>query len=209
MIGGFVYHGSGVPALAGKYVFGDLSGNATTNGGRLFVLDDLSSGTIRELQIGIDDHRLGSFLKAFGRDAAGEIYLLVDSAIGPTGSGGRLLKIVWAPAAPAFVNLSTRMKVLSEENVLIGGFIVVGSAPQPVVLRGIGPSISVNGQPVGGTMQNPFLELHDASGKLLDSNDDWQTNPQSRNSSAEIWRPPTRANRPSLVSCNRAPIPRF
>jgi len=39
---------------------------------------------------------LGSFLKGFGEDDAGEIYVLIDSNIGPSGTGGKVLKIVQA-----------------------------------------------------------------------------------------------------------------
>jgi hypothetical protein len=41
-----------------------------------------------------------------------------------------------------------------------------------VVLRAIGPSLEAFG--VNGALQDPKLELHDASGALLDSNDNWQ-----------------------------------
>src|SRR5205823_65825 len=46
------------------------------------------------------------------------------------------------PAAQA-LNLSTRMRVETGDNVGIGGFIITGSAPKPVILRGIGPSLPV------------------------------------------------------------------
>ena len=51
VIGGFVYRGSAVLALPGKYVFGDLTGPGTVSG-RLFYLDDLTSGTIKEFSTG-------------------------------------------------------------------------------------------------------------------------------------------------------------
>lgn len=172
VIGGMVYRGAAIPSLFGRYVFGDLSG---TGSGRLFYLDDLNPGPVRELRIGDDDHALGLFLKAFGRDSAGEIYVIADSNIGPGGTGGRLLKMVQATPSPALLNVSTRMKVQTGENVLIGGFIVIGGAPKPLILRGLGPSL-----PVNGTLQNPLLELHDGSGRLIDSNDDWGTNPRKQ-----------------------------
>jgi glucose/arabinose dehydrogenase len=185
VIGGFVYHGSALPSLAGKYVFGDLSAVASEGAGgmptgRLFYLDNLSSSTIQELRLGYDERALGLFLKGIGQDATGEIYVLADSNIGPSGTGGSVLKIVPPPAQPALLNLSTRLKVETGENVLIGGFIVVGSAPKTVVLRGIGPSLNVNGQPVPGTLPDPVLELHDGAGNTIDSNDDWMTNPHKQ-----------------------------
>ncbi|MFL6585043.1 MAG: PQQ-dependent sugar dehydrogenase [Chthoniobacterales bacterium] len=180
VVGGYVYHGSGIPALKGMYVFGDFSTSFTKADGHLFYLDSFNGGTIRQLRIGHDDRTLGLYLKAFGRDAAGEIYALADAKLGPSGSGGVVLKLVPITASPALLNVSTRMRVQTGENVLIGGFIVTGSAPKNVALRGLGPSISFNGQPLAGTLPNPFLELHDGTGALLKSNDDWQSGPDKQ-----------------------------
>jgi calcineurin-like phosphoesterase family protein/Big-like domain-containing protein/purple acid phosphatase-like protein len=65
-------------------------------------------------------------------------------------------------------NLSTRLKVETGDNALIGGFIITGTQPKKVIVRAIGPSLSV-----AGKLANPSLELHDGSGALLASNDDW------------------------------------
>ena len=79
-------------------------------------------------------------------------------------------------ASPAptsrLVNLSTRMEVGTGNNVMIGGFIIQGDQLKKIVLRAIGPSLSSSG--VVGTLQDPKLELHDAAGTLLASNDNWQ-----------------------------------
>jgi hypothetical protein len=80
------------------------------------------------------------------------------------------------PRPTQFANIATRLDVETGVNALIGGFIITGSAPKQVLLRGIGPSLSVNGVPLPGALQNPTLELHDGSGKIIASNDDWQTN---------------------------------
>jgi|GEM_PF-2531703 len=65
-------------------------------------------------------------------------------------------------------NLSTRLKVDTGDNALIGGFIVTGTQPKKVIVRAIGPSL-----PFVGKLENPTLELHDGTGALLASNDDW------------------------------------
>lgn len=72
------------------------------------------------------------------------------------------------------VNISTRLAIGTSENVLIGGFIITGNAPKKVILRAIGPSLSANGQPVEGRLQDTVLELHAGDGGLLGSNDDWR-----------------------------------
>ena len=65
-------------------------------------------------------------------------------------------------------NISTRLPVQTDDNVLIGGFIVTGAQPKRVIVRGIGPSLSVP-----GALADPMLELRDGSGALLESNDNW------------------------------------
>ena len=75
-----------------------------------------------------------------------------------------------AQAVSSVVNISTRMVVQTGDNVLIGGFIVSGTGQKNIILRAIGPSL-----PVGGALADPILELHDASGRLLLSNDNWRT----------------------------------
>ena len=69
------------------------------------------------------------------------------------------------------LNISTRMEVLTGDNVLIGGFIVTGSDAKKVLIRAIGPSL-----PVGGALADPVLELHDGSGNVIASNDNWKVN---------------------------------
>ena len=74
------------------------------------------------------------------------------------------------PVPNGAANISTRLSVGTEENVLIGGFITQGNAPMKLVIRGIGPSL-----PLGGLLANPYLELH--SGALtIASNDNWKDN---------------------------------
>ncbi len=93
VIGGYLYRGALAPALAGKYVFGDLFGS--TGSARLFY-SDLTDGTILEFKPGGQNPLEGSFLKGFGRDDAGEIYVLADTNIGPSGTGGQAFKIIRA-----------------------------------------------------------------------------------------------------------------
>jgi glucose/arabinose dehydrogenase len=98
IVGGFVYRGSALPELAGKYVFGDFSRGFTQPGGRLFTAD-LGTGLIEELVIGLDDRPLGLYLKGFGVDAGGELYVLGSTALGPYGTTGVVLRLA-APVLP-------------------------------------------------------------------------------------------------------------
>lgn len=80
------------------------------------------------------------------------------------------------PPPPQAQNLSTRLSVQTGQNVLIGGFIITGpsGSTKTIAVRGLGPSLSVNGTPVAGRLPDPFLELHNASGALIAANDNWK-----------------------------------
>jgi hypothetical protein len=80
--------------------------------------------------------------------------------------------------ATRLMNISTRGKVGIGNEVLIGGFIVGGGDSKTVILRALGPSLATGAHPLTGTLANPVLELHDVSGNLLSSNDDWVNSPQ-------------------------------
>lgn len=94
IVGGYVYRGSAVGTLAGKYVTGDW-GNFSVPSGRLFYLD--SGNVFKEFRIGREDRPLGEWVKGFGEDAAGELYVCVGRTLGPVGTSGRVLKIVPVP----------------------------------------------------------------------------------------------------------------
>lgn len=87
----------------------------------------------------------------------------------------RLPEILTSSAAAALpgqlLNISTRGFVQTGDNVLIGGFIITGTEAKKIVLRAIGPSLSAAG--LGNVLSDPSLELRDASGVLIASNDNW------------------------------------
>jgi hypothetical protein len=72
---------------------------------------------------------------------------------------------------------------------MIGGFIVRGNAPKPVVLRGLGPSLSNFGIPAANVLNDPVLELHGASGALIVANDNWKDSPQKAQIQGTIFQP--------------------
>src|SRR5207244_260490 len=69
-------------------------------------------------------------------------------------------------------NISTRSFVQTANNVMIGGFIVRGNQAKSVILRAIGPELSQFGVP--NPLADPTLELHNANGALIASNNNWQ-----------------------------------
>ena len=76
------------------------------------------------------------------------------------------------------VNISTRGRVETGDNVMIGGFIVGGNEPARVVVRALGPSLTGDGVP--GALQDPHLQLVDSSGTLVAENDGWRSTQESQ-----------------------------
>lgn len=74
-------------------------------------------------------------------------------------------------------NISTRSRVESGDNVMIGGFILGGTTGTDVIIRAIGPSLVPNG--VTDALLDPTLELYDSNGALLASNDNWRSDQEA------------------------------
>jgi hypothetical protein len=75
-------------------------------------------------------------------------------------------------------NISTRGFVQTQDRVMIGGFTLGGNQNNTrIALRGIGPSLSQFG--LTTVLADPTLELHDANGTTLVTNDDWTDDPIS------------------------------
>jgi hypothetical protein len=72
-------------------------------------------------------------------------------------------------------NISTRSFVQTGDNVMIGGFIVQGEQAKRVIIRAIGPELAAPPFNVPDALANPTLELHDETGALVATNDNWRT----------------------------------
>ena len=104
IIGGFVYRGTKIPALSGRYVCGEFA-VTFANDGRLFHLD--ANDAVVEFPL-VGQAAMGRFVLGFGQDRDGEIYVLVNSTGIPFADGGgqatgAILRL--APEAP-FVDLA-------------------------------------------------------------------------------------------------------
>jgi hypothetical protein len=99
-------------------------------------------------------------------------------------------------------NISTRGFVATEENVMIGGFIVggEGASSTAVVLRAIGPSLGALG--VADPLQDPTLELHDSDGMQIAFDDDWKDSQQ-----AELRRQALTDDREAAIEADLSPEP--
>ena len=99
--------------------------------------------------------------------ASGNFGSITSNAQIALGADGATVQVNGAnPPAPKALNISTRMRVEAGDNVLIAGFIVTGSQPKRVIIRGLGPSL-----PVAGALADPILELD--GGAVI--NDDWRS----------------------------------
>jgi cytochrome c peroxidase len=105
--------------------------------------------------------------------ASGTITLInVPPGVGPTPTPTP------APPAAQALNISTRLGAGAGDNAMIGGFIIAGTAPKTVLIRGLGPTLSNFG--LTGLLNDPVLELRGSDGSLLVQNDNWKDSQQSQ-----------------------------
>jgi hypothetical protein len=98
-----------------------------------------------------------------------------------------------APASPdatvsltpsgQLLNIATRLRVQTGDNVLIGGFIITGTDAKKVLIRGIGPSLANAG--ITNALGDTTLELYQGT-TLLASNDNWKVSSDGSSQQAEI-----------------------
>jgi hypothetical protein len=98
---------------------------------------------------------------------------IVSGVNGLTGVGLPEVYDLSGDSGSVLTNLSTRAFVQTGDDVLIGGLILQGTQPKKVLVRAIGPELAQNGIPT--PLADPTLELYDATGALIASNDNWMT----------------------------------
>jgi glucose/arabinose dehydrogenase len=98
IVGGFVYRGTAIADLDGKYIFGVFSEDeeGTPNGKIFSATPGGSTWSYEPIQLKDKPDNLGMYLKGFGQDNSGEVYLLTSTETGPTGNSGKVMKIVQA-----------------------------------------------------------------------------------------------------------------
>lgn len=103
----------------------------------------------------------------------GSYTAILQGVNGTTGVGLVELYDLTPQSNSRIANISTRGKVETNDNVMIGGFIVGRNEPTKVIVRAIGPSLSAHG--VTGALVDPTLDLHDANGTRFSGNDNWRS----------------------------------
>src|ERR1700674_2527418 len=146
-------------------------------------LDWSPDGTqlVFDLGLQVDSGVVGLLQRA--QSATNQIYVVNVNGTGLTqlrgnGNGTPSWSRTSASQQPITLgNISTRMRVGNGDNAMIGGFIITGSQSKKVIIRGMGPSLGAAG--VQGALTDPLLELHDGSGAIIATNDNWQQAPNT------------------------------
>ena len=121
-----------------------------------------------------------TFSFTFPNPGTFEYFCKIHVSMGMAG----VIRVVPVPTLPAQpLNISTRLRVQTGENVMIGGFIITGTAPKKVILRAIGPSLISSG--IQEFLADPVIELHNASTALA-TNDNWKTRSDGSSQQAEV-----------------------
>jgi hypothetical protein len=160
--------------LAGNVTF---TGSLNSEASKTYRLEFFASSSADSSGHGEGETLLG--FKDVTTDASGDIsfsatFPIVGTAVAfsatATDPNGNTSEFSGAFATKS-LNISTRVKVLAGDNLLIGGFIVTGTSPVKVIVRAIGPSLGTQG--VSGALADPVLELHESNGTIV-SNDNWR-----------------------------------
>lgn len=99
------------------------------------------------------------------------------TSLGQIGSGSDAVTDISVAQPTHLLNISTRARVGTGEDVLIAGFIAGGSAPMRVIARAIGPSLS--GAGISEPLADPVLQVFDGNGNLIGSNDNWRSSQET------------------------------
>lgn len=177
----FIQHSEGAaPALTGSVWY--QSGKAITSSLNVFGRDKRqfsyqiiannqpSSFSATGLPAGITLDPQSGVIS--GTPTQAGVFNVAIQAVGSASTASDTLTLTINPSQ-SLANISTRLKVGTSDNVLIGGFIISGPEPKKVIIRAIGPSLTGFGVP--GALTDPNLQLHNQAGTTLAMNDDWRT----------------------------------
>lgn len=119
--------------------------------------------------------RVGNvYVGEFAGTPVGRITKFTSAGVKSTfASGVTVGGLVLEPPTSELGNISTRASVQTGDRVAIAGFIIRGAQAKHVIVRGLGPTLGRPPFKVPGALQDPTLELHNGTGAVIASNDDW------------------------------------
>jgi hypothetical protein len=195
MIGGFIVQGAGPKRIIIRAIGPELTQHGITNAlanptlelhngsGALIASNDnwqttklggiITSNQVTDIQNSGHVPTAPSESAIVANLPPGNYTAIVRGASNTTGVALVEVYDLSAGASSSLGNISTRSLVQTGQNVMIGGFIVQGTGPKRVIIRAIGPELTPFG--ITNALANPTLELHNGSGALIATNDNWQT----------------------------------
>jgi hypothetical protein len=203
VIGGFIIQGSqaatvvlrgignSLPALGFTDALSDPVIELHSSGGGMIQtsddwIDDAAASTIASYHLDPTNSRESAIIATLNPGSYTVVLHAFDNGDGNlTGTGLIELYDLHTTGGRAG-NISTRGQVTSGDKVLIGGFIVGGNQTKEVVVRAIGPSLAPQ---ISSPLSDPTVELRDAAGNLVDSNDNWGQHPKAALIQAENLAP--------------------
>lgn len=96
VVGGYVYRGMAMSEMEGKYIFADWSNDFGKGNGTLLIASPSSEGLWmwKELMVADSSNgRIDAFIRGFGQDDEGEIYVLTSSEMGPANQTAKIFKM--------------------------------------------------------------------------------------------------------------------
>jgi hypothetical protein len=164
----------GAPEASGATLLAVSPASLTVGAGASPTLSVSASGTVQWLFNGA---AIGGAtgptltLASIGTNQAGTYTAVVTNPDGSIGTGAA---IVGVTADARLIDASTRAHVgATDDQSLLTGFAVAGIGPEPLLIRGIGPSLDLF--QVAGPLASPQLSLYDVSGSLIAANSGWSS----------------------------------
>ena len=155
VIGGFVYRGSMLPDFYARYVFGDWSATGDPDGTLFIAMPPPEEGVLwpyGEIQVASsEDNRLNEYVRAFGQDSNGEVYVLTSESSGPSGETGRVYRMVPVSGEVPFVNVydqtiypSDRVKVAAAAYDSAGWIVIHDSTTEIIGWEALTPGMNTD-----------------------------------------------------------------
>ncbi|WP_276496237.1 PQQ-dependent sugar dehydrogenase [Pontibacter litorisediminis] len=96
IVGGYVYRGNDIPGLQGKYIFGNFSAEDEEAEGEIYMACPAGQGLWNYEMVELESFPEGleQYVKGFGQDLYGEMYVTTSEILGPSGNTGKVYKMV-------------------------------------------------------------------------------------------------------------------